>query len=75
LGCLVEKGGVSDPVSLSVECAARIHDQPADQLSPETRRRLFRELAAPAVQSLQREGLVEYDESRGTVSLAYSHHI
>jgi len=73
LRCLVESGGVSDPVTLSVECASRIHNQPADRISPETRRRLFHELATPAVESLERQGLVEYDEIRGTVTLRYSH--
>lgn len=73
LRCLVERGGVSDPVTLSIECASRIHNQPAERISPETRRRLFYELATPAVESLQRQGLVEYDEIRGTVTLRYSH--
>lgn len=73
LRCLVERGGVSDPVTLSIECASRIHDQPAERISSETRRRLFHELATPAVESLQSQGLVEYDESRGTVTLRCSH--
>ena len=69
LHCLVEEGGVSDLVTLSMKCAARLHDRPANQVPLEARRRLFSDLADPAVRALDCEGLVEYDDSRGTVRL------
>lgn len=71
LQCLAEEGGVSDPATLSVECASRIHNRPVDRIPLETRHRLFSELAAPAIESLDGQGLVEYDDERGTVTLLY----
>ena len=71
LQCLVEEGGVSNSIALSIECAARIHDRPADRVSRRTRQRLFSDFTTPAVESLEREGLVEYDDHRGTVTLIH----
>lgn len=71
LQCLAEEGGVSDPVTLSIECACRIHDRRVERIPLETRRRLFSELTTPVVESLDGRGLVEYDDDRGIVTLRY----
>lgn len=67
--CLVDEGGVSSPVALSIECASRIHDRPADRILRGTRQRSLMDLTTPAVESLERQGLVEYDDRGGTVTL------